>query len=304
MKILVAGATGTIGLPLIRALCALGYDVSAITRPKTEKACLKEIGVKTYAVNIFDRTEVQTAISAIRPNVIIDQMTHLPSDPADILSSIPLDTHLHKLGGQNLLEAAKLLNVRRYIMQSKGFYLDAPEDCLADEKASLSIQAPDIIGESCQVLADYENDVTQAPNLDGVILRYGFFYGPGTWYRPHSILAKQSCNEGSVIIGSGKAIWSFVHIDDAIAATIAALHAKPGTYNIVDDHPLPVRQWLPTFMQWINAPEPKKIDIQEARKTVSEAGIYFHLGLRGASNHLAKKHLGFKPRPLLWAGSN
>lgn len=138
------------------------------------------------------------------------------------------------------------------------------------------------------------------PSIDGIVLRYGFFYGPGTWYRPEGAIADQVRKGESAIIGEGNGVWSFVHIDDAVAATVASLAAEPGIYNVVDDHPLPVAEWLPAFARWVDAPEPPRLSVEDARKSAGEEAIYYHTRLTGASNRRAKEQLGFKPRPLLW----
>jgi nucleoside-diphosphate-sugar epimerase len=128
--------------------------------------------------------------------------------------------------------------MRRYIIQSRGFYLDAAEGRLADETAKLRYDAPGEIGKSARATGQYEEQVLATPSLDGVVLRYGFFYGPGTWYRPDGAVAEQMRKRELGIIGEGNAVWSFVHIDDAVAATVASLTAEPGVYNVVDDDPL------------------------------------------------------------------
>ena len=142
---------------------------------------------------------------------------------------MPDDTRLHREGGANLLAAARELGVGRYIVQSRGFYLDAPPGRLADESAKLRYDAPGEVGESARVLGAYEESVLESPSLDGVVLRYGFFYGPGTWYRPDGAVAAQVRNGEAKIIGEGNAVWSFVHIDDAVAATVASLTADPAS---------------------------------------------------------------------------
>lgn len=231
---------------------------------------------------------------------MIDQLTWLPANPADIIKAMPDDTRLHREGGANLLAAAEKLGVRRYIMQSRGFYLDAPAGQLADETARLSYDAPGEIGESTRTIGAYEDRVLASPSLDGVVLRYGFFYGPGTWYRPDGAIADQVRNGEAVIIGEGNAVWSFVHIDDAIAATVAALTAEPGVYNIVDDDPMPVAKWLPAFARWVDASEPGRVSVEDALKSAGEEAVYDHTRLTGAANTRAKEKLGFAPRPLLW----
>jgi nucleoside-diphosphate-sugar epimerase len=300
MKVFVAGATGAIGLPLVRALCTLGHDVIGMTRSKRGIDRLREVGAEVSSTNAFDLRAVRSAIEAASPDVVIDQLTSLPANPADILKSIPDDTRLHREGGANLLAAARELGVGRYILQSKGFYLDARAGQLAHESAKLRYDAPGAIGESARTMGAYEDSVLSSPPLDGVVLRYGFFYGPGTWYRPGGGIADQARRGEALIVGEGNAVWSFVHIDDAVAATVASLTAEPGVYNIVDDNPLLVADCLLAFARWVDAPEPTRVSVEEALKVAGAEAVYFHTGLTGAANSRAKAQLGFRPRPLLW----
>jgi 2-alkyl-3-oxoalkanoate reductase len=302
MKIFVAGATGAVGLPLVRALCTLGHQVTGMTRAGPGADRLRELGASVSAVDAFDPKAVLDAVEAAAPDVVIDQLTWLPTNPADIIKSMPNDTRLHREGGGNLLAAAEGLGVRRYILQSRGFYLDAPGGQLADETAKLRYHAPGEIGESARAIGAYEDRVLASAALDGVVLRYGFFYGPGTWYRPDGAIAEQVRNRQSAIIGEGNAVWSFVHIDDAVAATVASVTAEPGIYNVVDDDPLSISEWLPAFARWVDAPEPSRVSVEEALKTAGEEAVYYHTKLTGASNSRAKAKLGFAPRPLLWNG--
>jgi nucleoside-diphosphate-sugar epimerase len=300
MKIFVAGATGAIGLPLVRALCTLGHKVTGMTRTKRGIDSLREVGADAFSADAFDPKAVRTAIEAASPDVVIDQLTSLPADPADILKSIPNDTRLHREGGSNLLAVARELGVGRYILQSKGFYLDAPAGQLAHESAKLRYDAPGGIGEATRTIGAYEDRVLASPPLEGVVLRYGFFYGPGTWYRPGGGVADQVRKGEASIIGEGNAVWSFVHIDDAVAATVASLTAEPGVYNIVDDDPLPVADCLPAFARWVDAPEPQRLSVDDALNAAGAEAVYFHTRLTGAANSRAKVQLGFTPRSLLW----
>ncbi|MCA1407241.1 NAD(P)-dependent oxidoreductase [Ensifer sp. IC3342] len=300
MKIFIAGATGAVGLPLVRALTTLGHRVTGMTRPGPGSDRLRELGAQGSFADAFDPQAVHRAIEAAAPDVVIDQLTWLPANPADIIKSMPNDTRLHREGGANLIAAAEKLGVRRCIMQSRGFYLEAPAGELAGETARLRYDAPGEIGESTRTIGAYEDRVLASPSLDGVVLRYGFFYGPGTWYRPDGAIADQARKGELAIIGEGNGVWSFVHIDDAIAATVAALSAEPGVYNVVDDDPLPVAVWLPAFARWVGAPEPKRLSVEEALKSAGEEAVYYHTRLTGASNDRAKAELGFTPRPLLW----
>jgi len=261
MKIFVAGSTGAVGLPLVRALCTLGHQVVGMTHAGRGGDCLRELGAEAAEADAFDSTAVRTAIEAASPDVVIDQLTSLPDNAAEVLKFIPEDTRLHREGGSNLLTAAQELGVGRYIMQSKGFYLDAPKDQLADESAKFRCDAPGVIGESARTMAAYEDRVLTSPPLEGIVLRYGFFYGPGTWYRPGGGVADQARKGEASIVGDGDAVWSFVHIDDAVAATVASLTTEPGIYNIVDDNPLLVADCLSAFARWVDAPEPRRVSV-------------------------------------------
>ncbi|MBU8974799.1 NAD(P)-dependent oxidoreductase [Lysobacter sp. MMG2] len=300
MKIFVAGATGALGLPLVRVLCALGHDVTGMTRDGPGVHRLRELGAAVSLADAFDALAVRDAIEAASPDAIIDQLTWLPADPADLIRSMPNDTRLQREGRAHLLAAARAAGVRRYVMQSRGFYLEAPQRRLADENAGLRHDAPGVVGESARAIGEYEQHVLQAPSIDGVILRYGFFHGPGTWYAPDGAIAAQVRDGLAGIIGEGDAVWSFVHIDDAVAATVASLTAEPGVYNVVDDHPLPVAQWLPAFARWIDAPPPPRIGVEEALRSAGEEAVYYHTQLTGASNRRARDKLGFSPRPQPW----
>ena len=300
MKIFVAGATGAVGLPLVRALRTLGHQVSGMTRAGSGADRLRELGVTISVADALDPNAVHDAVEAAAPDVVIDQLTWLPANPADIIKSLPNDTRLRREGGANLLSAARAAGVRRYIIQSRGFYLDVPHGQLADETARLRQDAPEEVGKSARATGEYEEQVLTTPSLDGIVLRYGFFYGPGTWYRPDGAIADQARKRELTIIGEGNAVWSFIHIDDAVAATVASLTAEPGTYNVVDDDPLPVSKWLPAFARWVDAPEPPRVTVEEALKAAGEEAVFYHTRLTGASNRRAKAKLGFAPRPLLW----
>jgi len=300
MKIFIAGATGAVGLPLVRALVAMQHEVTGMTRPGIGADLLREIGAKVSFADAFDRQAVQDAINIAQPDIVIDQLTWLPADPADIIKAMPNDTRLHQEGGANLLAAAEAAGVKRYIIQSRGFYLNTEAGTLADENAELRNDAPGEVGASARVFSAYEHAVMNSAALEGVVLRYGFFYGPGTWYRPDGAIAEQARRGESSIIGAGQAVWSFVHIDDAIAATIAALTAESGIYNVVDDDPLPVATWLPAFAAWVGAAAPTHMSLEEAQRVAGDEAVYYHTQLTGASNRAAKEKLGFNPRPLLW----
>jgi 2-alkyl-3-oxoalkanoate reductase len=299
MKVFVAGATGAIGKPLIERLTKAGHEVTGMTRSTEEADRLRQLGADSVEVDAFDRGAVWSAIERVKPEIVIDELTSLPKSPADLGKALPRDIKLRIEGGGNLFAAADALGVQRYIQLSSGFYL-AANHALADESALMRVDAPGGIGASASMYAELERRVLGSPRMSGCALRYGFFYGPGTWYWTDGAVARQVKNAEVPIVGGGTAVWSFVHVDDAAAATVAALNADPGVYNVVDDDPLPVNRWLPAFARWIGAPEPDTVSDNNAATSVGAEGVYSHTQLTGASNAKAKAVLGFEPRPLAW----
>ena len=148
--------------------------------------------------------------------------------------------------------------------------------------------------------AELEKRVLGSSQIAGIALRYGFFYGPRTWYWTDGAVAEQVKRQEAPIISNGKGVWSFVHVEDAAAATVAALNAEPGIYNVVDDDPERVARWLPAFARWIGGPEPAQIGAEAASKQAGPEGVYLHTQRSGASNRKAKVALAFNPRPLIW----
>ncbi len=192
--------------------------------------------------------------------------------------------------------AARAAGVRRYIVQSTGFFY-GPGAGLAAETDSLAVNAPPGIAGSVRTYLQIEERVLGAREPTGVALRYGFFYGPGTYQDPETGSVSQQVRERrSPVIGSGTGVFSFVHVEDAAAATVAALESEPGIYNVVDDDPSEMRVWLPAFARFLGAPPPEQI----GEDGLEAGAVYYATRLRGASNERAKRKLGFAPRRLEW----
>lgn len=299
MNIFVAGASGAIGRPLVERLTRDGHQVTGMVRSAAGADRLRQLGAEPVLVDAFDRDAVRAALKQAAPEIVIDQLTALPKTPADLDAALPGDTRLRLQGGGNLFAAAEELGVRRYMQQSSGFYLAAANG-LADESAPMRVDAPGGTGASAVMYAELERRVLGSSRLGGIALRYGFFYGPGTWYWSDGAVAEQVRRGEASIIGGGTAVWSFVHVEDAAAATIAAMNAEPGIYNLVDDDPLPVGQWLPAFARWAGGPEPARLGAEDGLAVAGAEGVYFDTQLTGASNAKAKAVLGIGFRPLVW----
>ena len=189
--------------------------------------------------------------------------------------------------------------MRRYILQSSGFWYVAGAG-LATETALFAVDASPGVAASARTYVDLESAAFQTSAIPCVALRYGFFYGPGTWYTCAGDMGEQMRQRHVPIIGNGQGVSSFVHIEDAAAATVAALQCSPGAYNIVDNDPSEQRVWLPAFASACGAPEPPQVTEQQALATSGADSVYYATWLRGASNEKAKRELNFRARPLEW----
>jgi 2-alkyl-3-oxoalkanoate reductase len=299
MRIFVAGASGAIGKPLITELIRQGHVVTGMTHSKAGARNLFAMGAAVAEVDALNGPAVERAVREARPDVVIDELTSLPKDPSQMAAAAPGDRKLRLEGGGNLYRAARTARVRRYLQQSTGFFL-RPGTGLADESEGLAVDASPGVAASARTYTELEARVLSEGPMEGSALRYGFFYGPGTWYWPDGACADLVRRQQIPMIGQGEGIWSWIHIEDAAIATVAALIAPPGIYHIVDDNPSPVSVWLPKFAQSVGAPVPRRLTETEARQAADEDAVYYGTKLRGASNAKAKKTFGFTPRALEW----
>lgn len=291
MKVFVAGATGAIGRPLITQLLAQGHDVVGLTRSSEKGRTLAEQGAEAAIADVSDADAIHTAISRAQPEVVIEQLTSLPKTytPDSMKAAAEPNNRLRREGGANMLAAAQVAGVRRYIVQSIAFWA-APGAGLADEATPLALDASPMITDGTRTIADIEHRLLTTRNLEGIVLRYGFFYGPGTWYAPDDDVANQVRQQQFPIIGKGEGVWPWIHVEDAAIATVAAVdRGNPGIYLITDDQPLPVRVWLPAYAQWLHASPPPHVLVEEALSLAGEDAVYYGTQLRGASNAKAKR---------------
>lgn len=301
MRIFVAGASGAIGRPLVAELARRGHEVTGMTHSEAGARHLADMGAAVARVSVFDAAAVEHALTDAGAEVVIDELTSLPKDPSGMAAAAPGDRKLRIEGGGNLLRAAMACGVRRYIQQASGFFLEAGSG-LADESAGLAVNASPRVAMHARTYAELEARVLNAGKMEGVVLRYGFFYGPGTWYHPEGASADQARRQEIPVIGDGGGVWSWVQIEDAAVATADVLAAPPGVYNIVDDDPSPVAVWLPAFARFVGAPPPPRITEEQALASAGGDAVYYGTKLRGASNQKAKETFAFAPRRLEWLG--
>ena len=300
MRVLVAGATGAIGRPLVAALNAHGHAVAGLTRDPNNADLLSRLGAQPLLADVLDRDATAAAVLDARPDVVVEQLTALPRSytPEAMRAALAATRAVRTVGGDNVHAAAVAAGARRYVAQS-GCYYYRPGDGLADESEPWVEHGSPMVAGGVGALTAVEQR-TLRPNgpLAGVALRYGFFYGPGTWFHPDGDVAAQLRAGQYPVLGTGAGLWSFVHIDDAVAATVAAVESDvAGAFNICDDAPIPLGRWLPAFARYLGAPSPRHVPT--GPDTDPDGRFYAEL-LRGAANHLARKELGFDPRPLPW----
>ena len=303
MKIFVAGGTGVIGRPLIARLLAKGHTIVVLTRSPEEAPALVKRGIEPAVADVFDTDAVKAAVSRAQPEVVIEQLTALPRTYTreSMTAAAPFNTRIRLEGGANVLAAAQAASVRRYLRQSIATFAVAGPG-LADEETPLAFDASPAVAAEARTYAEQEHRLLGSPDIEGIALRYGFFYGPGTWFNPDGDVARQVRQQQFPIIGNGEGVWSWLHIEEAAIATAAAVEqGNPGIYLIANDQPLPVREWLPAFARWLNAPPPPQVSVEDALKANGGAdAVYYGTQLRGVSNAKAKREFNFQPRPLEW----
>jgi len=303
MKIFVAGGTGAIGRPLIAALLAKGHALVALTRSPEKARALAQQGIEPAIADVFDAAAIKAVVRRAEPEIVIEQLTALPEayTRESMRAAAATNDRLRLEGGANVLAAAQGAGVRRYLRQSIAFWA-VPGPGLAEEEAPLAVDASPAVAADARVVTEIEHRLLASPTIEGIALRYGFFYGPGTWFAPDGDVGQRVRQQQFPIVGNGGGVWSWLHIEDAAIATVAATErGNAGIYLIANDQPLAMREWLPAFAQWLNALPPPQISVEDALKNDGGADfVYYGTRMRGVSNAKAKRELHFQPRPLEW----
>lgn len=298
MIVFIAGATGAVGRPLVRQLVSAGHEVIGTTRSPEKQGHLRTAGASGVIVDARDIDALRRAIIAASPHVVIDQLTDLaqPLRPGGFGDWLKGTVALRRDVTPALVDAARDAGASRVIAQSAAFMTAPVGPEIVDESASLYLDAPEPLTETVTSNATLEAVVTRAEDIDGVVLRYGFLYGPGTYYAPDGAFVEQIRDGAFPIVGTGAGRFPFVHVDDAAAATVLALdHGSTGIYNVVDDNPAPMHEWVPYVAHLMDAPPPASISVERADREIGHQLVYYGTQLRGASNDKARRELGFSP---------
>ena len=301
MRVFVAGASGAVGRPLVRQLLAAGHEVTGMTRREEHAAELRAAGAECVVCDVFDPQALAEAVTAAAPEVVVHELTSLPKR-LDLRDArvYEANNRIRDEGTRNLVAAAQAAGARRLVAQSIGF-IYAPVGGWVKKEDDPILEVGGGFGSAVRAAMSLERQVLGAEGLEGLVLRYGFFYGPGTAYAPDGSQADEVRRRRFPIVGSGEAVFSFIHVDDAAAATVAAAErGDPGVYNVTDDEPAQLRDWLPAFAAAVGAKRPLRVPKLIARIAAGGEVVAFATTMRGASNAKAKRELGWQPRYPSW----
>ena len=303
MKVLVAGASGAIGRPLVRQLVAAGHEVTGMTRREERAEQIRAAGASAVVCDVFDSPALEAAVRDAAPEAVVHLLTALPPRLDYRAKEDPLapTNRVRTEGTRNLIAAARGAGARRLVAESVAFFYAPRGDLVKDEEAPLFLDAPPPFGPAAEALAGLERQVSEAEGMEGIVLRFGWLYGSGTYYDKDGSLTEDAHKRRMPVVGKGTGTFSFVHVEDAAAAVLAALErGAPGAYNVVDDEPAPMREWAPAFAAAVGAKKPIRVPVWLARLVAGAGAATMSTQLRGAANAKAKRELGWQPRYPSW----
>ena len=304
MRIFVAGATGALGRRLVPLLVGRGHQVAAMTRTAGKAAGLRAAGAEPVVADALDGEAVLAAVAAARPEVVVHQLTDLAGTTSfrSFDREFAATNRLRIEGTDHLVAAARAAGAGRLVAQSfAGWPFDRVGGPVKSEDDPLDPDPPAELRRTLDAIRHLESAVLGAEGLAGVVLRYGGFYGPGTSAGDGGFMLDDLRRRRFPMVGAGTGVWSFVHIDDAAAATaIAVERGAPGIYQVVDDDPAPVSAWLPALATAVGAPPPRRVPAWVARLLAGEHSVVLMTEVRGASNAKAGRELGWRPAHPSW----
>jgi nucleoside-diphosphate-sugar epimerase len=300
MRVFVAGASGVVGRPLCRRLLGAGHAIVALTRSESNGAQLRELGAEPVVADIYDEAAVSRAMERAKPDAVVHQLTAIPArtHPKHVERDFAPTNRLRTEGTRILMSAAVAAGAKRFIAQSISFVLSPEGPSPApEEPVWLGLPAARSLNSAVHEL---ETQLTSARELTGIALRYGAFYGPGTVFAKGGAFFEDVRARKLPIVGAGSGVFSFTHVEDAAGAVLCALERGSGVYNVVDDEPAPVREWLPYYASCLGAKKPFGVPGWIARPIVGPYGMYLMTEQRAVSNAKAKAELGWTPSIPSW----
>jgi 2-alkyl-3-oxoalkanoate reductase len=285
-------------------LVANGHNVTAMTRSAEKAAAIEAMGAEAAVTDVFDAERLSEAVGAARPEAVIHQATDLPPamNPRKAETELAGNDRIRTEGTRNLVAAARAAVTSAFVAQSIAFAYRNDGEGLKTEDDPLDLDAPWPWRRSVEALRDLESATTGTEGLRGVALRYGFFYGPGTSFDPAGgPTAAMVRKRRYPIVGSGGGVFSFVHVDDAARAAVLAVEGDAsGVFNVADDEPAPLRDWLPVYAETIGAKPPRRAPAFVARLVAGKQMVELATELRGVSNGKVKRELGWEPQYPTW----
>ena len=302
MRVFVAGASGAIGRPLVRKLVEAGHEVIGTTRSEERAEWIREASARAAVVDALDRDALLAAMDETAPEVVVHELTALPQRMNFRRDELYVGTNrLRTEGTRNLLEGARAAGARRFVSQSIAFAYPNDGPRVKTEEDPILTHAPEPFGSGVRSLHEMESAVLGAEGIEGLVLRYGFFYGPGTHYGEGGYMLEDVRRRRLPIVGKGAGTFSFIHVDDAADATVAAVErGAPGIYNITDDDPAALSEWVPVLAEAAGARRPLRVPVWLARLVAGRQVADWANELRGASNQKAKRELGWTPAHTSW----
>jgi len=302
LKVFVAGATGAIGKQLVPLLVESGHEVHGMTRHESKQPMLHEMGAVPVVADGLDADQVAEAVGKAQPDVIVHQLTSLAGwGMRDLKRGAAITNRLRIEGTDHLLSSGQAVGVRRFVAQSNYAVYARTGGPVKSEEDPLDLAPPGKLREGLAAMRHLEEAVLDAEWTEGIALRYGGFYGPGTNMTSGGDLFEMIRKRRFPLIGGGGGIWSFIHIADAAEATVAAVeHGSRGVYNVVDDDPAPVAEWLPELTRMLSGKKPRRMPRFILRLFTGEGGVVMMTDARGASNVKAKRELAWSPAHPSW----
>jgi nucleoside-diphosphate-sugar epimerase len=301
VRVFVAGASGVIGRSLVPKLVAAGHEVTGTTRKGSGAEQIRAAGGDAAICEALDAAAVEDAVIEANPETIVSELTCLPEDYDLRTIDYEPTNRLRVEGGRNLISAGRKVGARRYISQSVAFVYEPEGDWVKDEEAPTYVNPPGRFAPGLVATLTSEREAIAAEGMEGLVLRYGQFYGPDTYFDRGGSIAKQVRKRRFPVVGKGDGVFSFVHVDDAADATVAALErGAAGIYNVADDDPAPIRDWLPVYAEALGAKRPLRVPVLLARLVGGKAAAEMSTTLRGASNAKAKRDLDWQPAHPSW----
>ncbi len=301
VRIVVFGATGVLGRALLPVLVAQGHDVVGTSRRTDRLPLIEAHDAAGMRCDALTPESVDQVLAASKPEVVIHLMTDLPANWGSLRRGTPATNALRRSATAHLVSSARRHGVRRLIAESIAF-LYSPGKQPAREGDPVWVNAPEPIAASYSAVQELERTVGSAQGLDGLVLRYGALYGPGTWYAPDGDITGRIRRRRLPVIGAGQGYISFVHVDDAATATAKVVQssAPPRILNIVDDCPVTHAEFLPAYAKMMGYPVPLHVPAWLARPLAGAAGVAIMTEQRAASNDAARQYLGWHPRYSTW----